>query len=355
MGISHLIALEDYSVNQWNNLIEIASDIKNNLNNYKNCLNNKILASLFFEPSTRTMLSFQSAFLKLGGQVIGFDNSASSSLSKGEDIADTIRVVSTYSDVIVVRHPIEGACKFASLYSKVPLINAGDGSHLHPTQTLTDLLTIKSEQGRLDNLTIGICGDLRHARTVHSIIKALSCYENNKIFLISTKELILPNYIKDYLINKNIILEEVTTIEECIEYLDILYVTRIQKERFSDEKQYIEQKDIYVVNNQKIKNVKPNFKIMHALPRIDEISREIDSQKCAIYFNQVEYGLYMRMAILLSIMENKLIINEYNDIDIDSNNKCLNVKCITNNDRFCQNKSKIINNKKLCYFCDKEL
>ena len=267
----------------------------------------KILATLFFEPSTRTRLSFESAMLSLGGGVLGFSSADSSSTQKGETLADTIKVVSGYSDIIAMRHPKEGAPIVAANNSNVPIINAGDGGHNHPTQTLLDLLTISQEKGRLDNFTIGLCGDLKFGRTVHSLIVALSRYKNIKFFLISPKELKIPEYLKqDILDRKNIEYTETENLEESIGNFDVLYMTRVQKERFLNEEEYVRLKDVYILDKQKIEKAKKDLCIMHPLPRVNEISTEIDDDPRACYFRQAEYGKYMRMAIILKLLnENK--------------------------------------------------
>ena len=267
----------------------------------------KILATLFFEPSTRTRLSFESAMLSLGGGVLGFSSADSSSTQKGETLADTIKVVSGYSDIIAMRHPKEGAPIVAANNSNVPIINAGDGGHNHPTQTLLDLLTISQEKGRLDNFTIGLCGDLKFGRTVHSLLIALSRYENIKFVLISPKELKIPEYLKqDILDKKNIEYIETENLEESIGSLDVLYMTRVQKERFLNEEEYVRLKDVYILDKQKLEKAKKDLCIMHPLPRVNEISTEIDDDPRACYFRQAEYGKYMRMAIILKLLyENK--------------------------------------------------
>ena len=304
--MKNLIGIEDLSVEEIDNLIKTASDIIENREKYSEKCKGRILATLFFEPSTRTRLSFESAMLSLGGQVLGFSSANSSSSSKGESVADTIKVVSAYSDIIAMRHPKEGAPVVAAMKSEVPIINAGDGGHNHPTQTLTDLLTIKKEKGRLDNLTIGFCGDLKFGRTVHSLISALSRYKNIKIILISPEELKLPDYIKkDILEKQNIEYFETQDLEKNIEKLDILYMTRVQKERFFNEADYIRLKDIYILNKEKLQCAKKDLIIMHPLPRVNEISVEIDEDPRACYFRQAKYGRFIRMALILKLLEIK--------------------------------------------------
>ena len=304
--MKHLIDIKDLSVEEINSLIEVAKDIMNHKEKYSHKCDGKILATLFFEPSTRTRLSHESAMLSLGGQVLGFSEASSSSASKGETVADTVRMVGCYSDIIAMRHPKEGAPYVASLKSTVPIINAGDGGHNHPTQTLTDLLTIHCEKGRLENLTIGLCGDLKFGRTVHSLITAMSRYKNIKFVLISPDELKLPDYVKkDVLEKNNMEYVETKDIEEYLGDLDILYMTRVQKERFFNEEDYIRLKDYYILNKGKLKKAKNDLCIMHPLPRVNEISTDVDDDPRACYFKQANYGKYIRMALILKLLEVK--------------------------------------------------
>ncbi len=304
--MKHLIDIKDLSVEEIDELMEVAKDIITNREKYSHKCDGKTIATLFFEPSTRTRLSFEAAMIGLGGQVLGFSEAASSSVSKGESVSDTIRVVGAYSDIIAMRHPKEGAPLVASLKSIVPIINAGDGGHNHPTQTLTDLLTIHCEKKRLDNLTIGLCGDLKFGRTVHSLITAMSRYKNIKFILISPKELVIPEYIKRDILDKNNIKYcETNDIEEYMNQLDVLYMTRVQKERFFNEDDYVRLKDYYILNKEKLKNAKDDLCIMHPLPRVNEIATDVDDDKRACYFKQVEYGKYIRMALILKLLEVK--------------------------------------------------
>lgn len=301
---NNLIDIKDLSVEEINQLIKLAQDIIENKEKYSQKCCGKKLATLFFEPSTRTRLSFEAAMMELGGNVLGFSSASSSSTSKGESVTDTIRTVGCYSDLIVMRHPKEGAPLVASLKSNVPIINAGDGGHNHPTQTLTDLLTIKCEKDRLDNLTIGLCGDLKFGRTVHSLITAMSRYKNIKFILISPKELVIPEYLKKEVLEKNnISFCETHDINEYMEELDILYMTRVQKERFFNEEDYLRLKDYYILNQEKLINAKKDLCIMHPLPRVNEISTDVDDDPRARYFKQVEYGKYVRMALILRMLE----------------------------------------------------
>ena len=304
--MKHVIDIKDLTVEEIDELIEVAKDIINHKEKYSHKCDGKKIATLFFEPSTRTRLSFEAAMMELGGNVIGFSEASSSSVSKGETVSDTIRVVGAYSDIIAMRHPKEGAPLVASLKSEVPIINAGDGGHNHPTQTLTDLLTIQCEKNRLDNLTIGLCGDLKFGRTVHSLITAMSRYKNIKFVLISPKELVIPEYIKKEVLEKNKIEYcETNDIEEYMDKLDVLYMTRVQKERFFNEDDYVRLKDYYILNKEKLKKAKEDLCIMHPLPRVNEISTDVDDDKRACYFKQVKYGKYARMALILKLLEVK--------------------------------------------------
>lgn len=304
--MKHLIDIKDLSVQEIDELIKVAKDIMKNPNAYSEKCKGKILATLFFEPSTRTRLSFESAMLRLGGNVLGFSEANSSSAAKGESVADTVRVVGGYSDIIAMRHPKEGAPVVASSKSIVPIINAGDGGHNHPTQTLTDLLTINCEKERLNNLTIGLCGDLKFGRTVHSLISAMVRYPNIKFILISPEELKIPEYIKkDVLEKNNIKYIETQSMEQYMNELDILYMTRVQKERFFNEADYIRLKDMYILDEEKLKNAKHDLCIMHPLPRVNEISVQVDKDPRACYFKQAEYGRFIRMALILKLLEIK--------------------------------------------------
>ena len=300
----HLIDILDFSVEEINELLDRADDIIANPEKYRDVCKYKKLATLFFEPSTRTRLSFESAMLSLGGSVLGFSEAKSSSASKGESVSDTIQVVSCYSDIIAMRHPKEGAPMVATFKSKVPIINAGDGGHNHPTQTLTDLLTIRREKGRIDNLTIGFCGDLKFGRTVHSLISALSRYEGIKIVLISPDELKLPTYMKTDVLDKyGMDYVETPDLVEAMKDLDILYMTRVQQERFFNEADYIRLKDSYILTKDKMESANKDMCILHPLPRVNEISTEIDDDPRACYFKQVACGRYVRMALIMKLLE----------------------------------------------------
>ncbi|WP_297810727.1 aspartate carbamoyltransferase [uncultured Finegoldia sp.] len=298
----NLINADDFNLEEVNEILSLAEEIIKSPSDFSSLCKGKILGTLFFEPSTRTRLSFESAIHRLGGDCIGFSESASSSTSKGESLADTIRTVSNYTDIIAMRNPKEGSSVLASGYSDVPLINAGDGGHQHPTQTLTDLLTIWMTKKKLDNMTIGLCGDLKFGRTVHSLIKAMSRYENNKFILISPNELQVPDYIKIFLKSKNIEFEEVEKMEDVIGKLDILYMTRVQKERFFNEADYVRLKDSYILDNEKMKLAGKDLAVLHPLPRVNEIATEVDSDPRAVYFKQVRYGVIVRMALILKLL-----------------------------------------------------
>ena len=299
----HLLNPLDLSMDELDNILNLANDIKENPTKYAHKCDGKRLATLFYEPSTRTRLSFESAMLNLGGTVIGFSSAENSSASKGESVADTIRVVSCYADICAMRHPKEGAAMVASQHATIPVINAGDGGHQHPTQTLTDMLTIRSLKGRLDNMTIGLCGDLKFGRTVHSLIHALVRYPGIRFVLISPEELKLPSYIKnDVLDRQNIPYEEVVRLEDALPDLDILYMTRVQKERFFNEEDYVRMKDFYILDNKKMELAKEDMYILHPLPRVNEIATEVDNDPRAAYFKQVQYGVYIRMALILTLL-----------------------------------------------------
>ena len=301
----HLMSPLDLSKEELEDLLTLASDIEKNPKKYAHVCDDKRLATCFYEPSTRTRLSFEAAMMNLGGKVLGFSSAGSSSAAKGESVADTIRVVSCYADICAMRHPKEGAPLVASMASSIPVINAGDGGHQHPTQTLTDLLTIRSLKGRLDNLTIGLCGDLKFGRTVHSLIEALVLrYSNVKFVLISPEELRVPSYIREDILEKHHVeFEEVERLEDALPKLDILYMTRVQKERFFNEEDYVRMKDFYILDKQKMKLAPKDMYILHPLPRVNEIAVEVDDDPRAAYFKQAQYGVYVRMALILRLLE----------------------------------------------------
>ncbi|MDD6155942.1 MAG: aspartate carbamoyltransferase [Lachnospiraceae bacterium] len=299
----HLMSPLDFSVEELDKLLDLANDVEKNPDKYAHACDGKKLATCFYEPSTRTRLSFEAAMLNLGGSVLGFHSADSSSAAKGESVSDTIRVISCYADICAIRHPKEGAALVASQKSTIPVINAGDGGHQHPTQTLTDLLTIRSLKGRLNNITIGLCGDLKFGRTVHSLINALIRYDNVKFVLISPEELRIPDYIRDDVLRANHIeFEEVERLEDAMAKLDVLYMTRVQRERFFNEEDYIRLKDFYVLTKQKLEMAKEDMLVLHPLPRVNEIAVEVDDDPRAAYFKQAQYGVYVRMALILTLL-----------------------------------------------------
>ena len=335
----HLIDTTDISVAEVDQILETALDIIANRKKYSEACKGKKLATLFYEPSTRTRLSFTSAMMELGGNVLGFSDAASSSVSKGETVADTVRVIGCFADIIAMRHSKEGAPLVASHYANVPIINAGDGSHAHPTQTLTDLLTIRREKGRLNNLTIGFCGDLKFGRTVHSLIKALSRYTGINVILIAPEELRLPSYIRREVCDKNHVpTREVETMEEVISELDILYMTRVQKERFLDEEEFERLKDSFILNPERLRTAKKDMIILHPLPRVNEITRAVDNDPRAAYFRQVENGKFVRMALIYTLLkwaEEERPTTPTPRLDhslVNNDLRCSNRQCISNSE-----------------------
>lgn len=299
----NLIEPMDLTLEELDEIFDLADEIIADPKKFTHTCDGYLLTTLFYEPSTRTRFSFEAAMNRLGGRVIGFSEPNASSVAKGESIADTIRTVACYADIVVMRHPKEGAPQVAAQYSDIPVVNAGDGGHQHPTQTLTDLLTIRTLKKRLNNLTIGCCGDLKFGRTVHSLIKALSRYENNKFVLISPEELEIPEYIKKEVLKKrNIGFKQVRTMEEAMKEIDVLYMTRVQRERFFNEEDYIKLKDTYILDNEKMNNAKEDMIVLHPLPRVNEIAYEVDSDNRAVYFKQAKYGMYVRMALILKLL-----------------------------------------------------
>ena len=356
------IDITDFSVKEVDEILNIALDIIAHPKKYSNKCKGKILATLFYEPSTRTRLSFESAMHELGGSVIGFSSADSSSASKGESFADTAKVLSNYASIIAMRTPIEGAPLVASLNATVPVINAGDGGHAHPTQTLTDLLTIKREKGKIKDLTVGFCGDLKYGRTVHSLISAFARYENIKIVLISPKELKLPSYVKhDVLENNKMCYEETTDLEGSLPKLDVLYMTRIQQERFTDKAEYEKLKNSYILTKEKFEKAKKDTIILHPLPRVNEISVKLDDDERACYFKQVANGKYVRMALILKLLKlakdkTKCTLNK--DGLIYNEHKCTNPKCVTKTEQELDNICKPSKTDKevlRCVYCDKKV
>lgn len=300
--LRHLMTPLDFSVEELNKLFDLAEDIKNNPDKYAEVCKRKKLATCFYEPSTRTRLSFETAMLNLGGQVIGFSDAKSSSASKGESVSDTIRVISCFADICAMRHPKEGAPMVAAERSRIPVINAGDGGHQHPTQTLTDMMTIRSLKGKLSGFTIGICGDLKFGRTVHSLVNAMLRYPDNKYIFISPEELRIPSYLREKLNEMHVEFEEVERLEESLPKLDLLYMTRVQRERFFNEEDYVRLKDFYVLNKEKMALAGPDMLVLHPLPRVNEISVDVDDDPRAVYFEQVQFGVYVRMALIMTLL-----------------------------------------------------
>ena len=345
----NLIDILDFSVEEINELIDTANDIISDPKKYATACSGRILGTLFFEPSTRTRLSFTSAMMSLGGNVLGFSEASSSSVSKGETVADTTRMVGAYTDIIAMRHPKEGAPIVASGVSRVPIINAGDGGHFHPTQTLTDLLTIKRKLGRLDNLTVGLCGDLKYGRTVHSLIAAMSRYENVKFVLIAPDELKLPDYVKDEFLTECGSYKEVYCLEDAIPELDILYMTRVQQERFASVEEYERLKDSYILTAEKLAPAKETMSIMHPLPRINEIATDVDAAPRAHYFDQAANGRYVRMALILKLLSETDKEDSAKRVgDENPALECTNPHCISRTERGI----KKLFRGKCCIYCD---
>lgn len=355
MNFNNLIDMDDYTVPQWNEIIELGEKIKAHPEEYGDAAKGKIMATLFYEPSTRTQMSFQSAMLRLGGSLIGFDNPSNSSVAKGENLKDTIKIVSTYSDILVMRHTQEGSAKAAALCADCHVINAGDGGHLHPTQTLTDLLTLKCELGRLDNLTVGLCGDLKYGRTVHSLVKALSRFPNNKFVLISTPALALPGYIKDVIKGRGAEFTEVRTIDEAIKSLDMLYMTRIQRERFDSEDEYLKQRDVYCLTKSKMEYARRDMIVMHPLPRVNEIEVAVDDDPRAAYFRQANNGMYVRMALILYTLTKKPKVKPLLTGEIHNSVTCSNPKCITQTEKYLPKSYINHGDFLICEYCDERI
>ncbi len=344
----NLIDILDFTTEELDGLISLANDIIADPDKYREVCRGRILGTLFFEPSTRTRLSFTSAMMSLGGQVLGFDNAGSSSVAKGETVADTIRMVSAYSDIIAMRHPKEGAPIAASRVATVPIINAGDGGHFHPTQTLTDLLTINRKCGRFDRLTVGVCGDLKYGRTVHSLISAMSRYEGVKFVLISPEELKLPDYVKEDFLDGRCEYVENPDLEAAIPELDILYMTRIQAERFADAAEYERLKDSYILTAAKLAGAKPTLSVMHPLPRVNEIDVDVDDDPRAHYFDQAAYGRYIRMALILFLLGTKGVDDRRTKGEENPALECVNPHCLSRTERGI----KRLFDGERCIYCD---
>lgn len=330
---NHLIDLNDYPVSWWNSLIKLGQEIYISPSKYAHICDGKIMATLFYEPSTRTQMSFQSAMLRLGGNIIGFDNPSNSSVAKGENLKDTTKIVSNYADILVIRHPLAGTAKASALTSDCPIINAGDGGHLHPTQTLTDMFTLMQEKGRLNHLKVGLCGDLVNGRTVHSLCKALSCYDGNEFVFISSDELKMPSYVKDILVANGCKFTETFSLDKAIKDLDVLYMTRIQRERFHSDEEYLAQKDTYILDAKKMSHAKESLIVLHPLPRVDEIEVSVDEDDRALYFKQAKYGMYIRMALIITMLENRSKVSLLKG-KVHKRVCCDNPRCITNSEPY---------------------
>lgn len=351
MSTRHLIDLDSISLDQLMDILDLAKVIMKHPQYFYDSGHGRLMATLFYEPSTRTQMSFQSAMLKLGGKIVGFDNPDSSSVSKGESLRDTVRVVSNYADLIVIRHPCEGAAQAASMFSRCNVINAGDGGHLHPTQTLTDLFTLINTKGTLSNLTVGICGDLKNGRTVHSLVKSLVRFKNNKFVFVSTPQLAVPDYIKKIVIESGCEYSESASLSDSIGNIDVLYMTRIQRERFESDEEYNNQKGVFILDKEKMKKAKYGLKILHPLPRIDEIDYDVDDDSRAVYFDQTEYGMYARMALILYMLENS---DKKLDARPESNSEkcCCNSRCITNRENYLPKLYIKVEGQTVCEYCD---
>ncbi|MBQ3404644.1 MAG: aspartate carbamoyltransferase [Oscillospiraceae bacterium] len=349
----HLIDINDVSVEWWNELYSVCRDIIAHPEDYKESCRGNVMASLFFEPSTRTSFSFQTAMMRLGGSVFGFSDPNASSRAKGESLADTIRMVASYADTIVMRNPREGAAKAASMFSEVPLINAGDGGHMHPTQTLTDLTTIMEKRGKIENLNVGLCGDLKNGRTVHSLATALSKFPKISFYLISPRDLAMPDYMLSFLKSRGQNYIEVTSLESTIPQLDVLYMTRIQKERFIDPLEYEKVKGVYILTRNKLERARKDMLVMHPLPRVDEIAVDVDEDPRAVYFEQARYGMFIRMALLLKFCHEKRIPPP--PVEIGSSSLCNNPNCITNHESFLPPLTHMTDMGEVCSYCDKRI
>ena len=354
LSMRHFIDFNDMIIEEWEELYALCGDIIASPLDFADALRGRTMASLFFEPSTRTSFSFQSAMLKLGGGVFGFSDPRASSVSKGERLRDTIAMCSGYAEAVVIRSPVEGSAKAASLFSSSPVINAGDGGHLHPTQTLTDLVTIRRLRGSLESMNIGLCGDLKYGRTVHSLIKAMSRFKNITFYLISPRELSIPPYIRSFLNENRQKYLEVTGLEATMPTLDVLYMTRIQRERFNDVSEYERFKNVYVLNQTKLKNAKNDLLIMHPLPRVDEIHMDVDADRRAVYFRQAEFGMYVRMALLLTLCR---LPREYPPAPapFEGRRSCANLSCVTASEEYLLPLTGKIGGKTVCAYCEKEI
>lgn len=354
MKIRNLIDFNDMTLEEWEELRSLAFRIKKAPAQYRDVCKGRIMATLFYEPSTRTQMSFQTAMMRLGGKVIGFSDPGSSSVAKGETLRDTVKVVSGYADVVVIRHPIEGAAFASGLYSHVPVINAGDGGHLHPTQTLTDLMTISELKGRTEDLTVGCCGDLLNGRTVHSLLRALMRFKNNRFVLISTPELRLPSYVTDELRANGCEIKEVSTLEECIGELDVLYMTRIQRERFRSPEEYAKQAGVYRLTSDKMELARPNLAVLHPLPKVDEIAYELDDDPRCVYFEQAENGMFIRMALVAKLIDTERM-GRCPAYPLPEKAFCTNPRCISNHEKYLPRLTKEVDGEVRCHYCDHKI
>ncbi|MCD8353554.1 MAG: aspartate carbamoyltransferase [Clostridiales bacterium] len=353
MSFRHLIDFGDLTRQEWEELYARCAKIMDDPDAYMEGCRGRVQANLFYEPSTRTNFSFQTAMLRLGGKVFGFADPKSSSTAKGESLKDTIKMVSAYADVIVMRSPKEGAAKAASIYSETPVINAGDGGHMHPTQTLADLTTIQRYRGSIDDLNIGLCGDLKNGRTVHSLIKALAKFDNIRFYLIAPRELAVPEYMRAFMRERGMKFVEVTGLEPVIPMLDVLYMTRIQQERFSSPWEYEQVRGIYVLTRKKLERAKPDMMVLHPLPRVDEISVDVDDDPRAYYFEQARCGMYIRMALLMDLANQPHRIPD--PVEIGTTPRCSNPNCITQSEKYLPPLTKLVGGVECCAYCDKEL
>ena len=353
MHTGHFIHAKDVTVSRFTALYDICKDMIAKPERYVDACHGKVMASLFFEPSTRTNFSFQTAMMRLGGNVFGFSDPSATAVAKGESLADTIRMVSAYADAVVMRSPLEGAAYASALYSEVPLINAGDGGHMHPTQTLTDLTTICEKRGKVESLNIGFCGDLKNGRTVHSLALALAQFPNIQFTLIAPRELAMPSYVTSHLRKQGQKYAEVTSLESTIPQLDVLYMTRIQKERFTDPLEYQRNRGLYILTKRKLERAKKDLLVMHPLPRVDEISPDVDSDPRAVYFAQARYGMFIRMALLHELCHTPRIITEH--AYDPSEPLCKNARCITQGELYLPKHKNIVDGKEVCAYCDKPL
>ena len=349
----HLIDFGDLPREEWDALYARASQIMDRPQDYMDACHGRVCCSLFYEPSTRTNFSFQTAMLRLGGSVFGFADPKSSSVAKGETLKDTIKMVSGYADVVVMRNPMEGAAKAASLYSDVPIINAGDGGHMHPTQTMADLTTITRLHGSVDGLSVGLCGDLKNGRTVHSLIKAMAKFKNVKFFLIAPRDLAIPDYLRQFMKAHDMWNVEVTGLEPVIPQLDVLYMTRIQRERFVDPLEYERNKGIYILSRAKLERAKPSLLVMHPLPRVDEITIDVDDDPRAVYFDQARYGMFARMALLMDLANQERIAPDA--VEIGTKPVCHNPRCVTQSELYLPPLVKNHGDVDCCAFCDAPL